>query len=778
MFEFRVRHRPAVARFHRFRSVAIFLLTLSCLVIGCGQNQPSVPSAEAIRRGDEASARKDFKAAITEYRIAVRNDPESGDFHLKLAAALRSNQQWPNFVQEAIRASDLLPNNREAQLLAIEGMNRTQRFDDALDRLTPIIKATPDDPRVLTLFGNTKAHMLSETYGVQEISEAWRKGAYVEGVQLKLRRPTTKAEDTEAEAAFRKALAIDPRLYAARMSLMGFLWANDRMDEGADMLKAAADETPAHAFLSRTLGLFYEQRGQFGDAEKYLKIAAAGNDRDSCLTLSDYYKRRGRLAESLAALAPVTAVDPDFAATIRAADLELASGEPTKARDRVNKVLAERPNDAHALRVKAAALLASGSAAEALDIARKAVENDRVSRDARITLGNCLVATGNLTQAFDEYSQAWQSDTRDPAVAKALARVAFALGRIGIAVDLANQSLRLKPGDADAAVILAQSHIRLGEFAEADRALGSFTGKTATPEILALQGKVLAARGKAEYARAAFLKALQIDPDAIDALGGLVELEIKAGQAAKIRAQIEQALARHPKDPSYLLLSAEVAAAEKNFPRAEQALRAVLDGDGAREDAALMLTSMLVDQGRLKEAQTVAEKSLERLETSSRVRMKLGDILELQGLPAESQAQYEKVMSDNQLSGATTDMNDAFNTASAKLAALFANQGIKLDQALQLASTATRYRPGDPFFSDTLGWVHVRKDRAKIGLQYLQAAIDKDPANPVFRYHLGVAYEQLGEYATARAELTRAVQGNAKFKGADDARALLKAIGK
>jgi tetratricopeptide (TPR) repeat protein len=205
--------------------------------------------------------------------IAVRNEPENGDFHLKLAAALRSNQQWPNFVQEAIRASDLLPNNREAQLLAIEGMNRTQRFDDALDRLTPIIKATPDDPRVLTLFGNTKAHMLSETYGVQEISEAWRKGAYVEGVQLKLRRPTTKAEDTEAEAAFRKALAIDPRLYAARMSLMGFLWANDRMDEGADMLKAAADETPAHAFLSRTLGLFYEQRGQFGDAEKYLKIA-------------------------------------------------------------------------------------------------------------------------------------------------------------------------------------------------------------------------------------------------------------------------------------------------------------------------------------------------------------------------------------------------------------------------------------------------------------------------------------------------------------------------
>jgi len=778
MFEVRVRHRPAVAPLRRLRSATIFLLALSCLEIACGQKQPSVTSAEAIRSGDEASARKDFKAAIAAYRIAVQKEPGNGEFHLRLAAALRGNQQWPNFVQEAIRASDLLPNNREAQLLAIEGMNRTQRFDDALDRLGPFIKATPEDPRVLTLFGNTKAHMLSETHGVQEISAAWRKGANVESVRLKLRRPTTRAEDAEAEVALRKAVAIDPGLYAARMSLIGFLWASNRLEEGGEMLKAIADETPASEFLSRALGLYYEQRDQLAEAEKYLKAAASRNDRESCLTLADFYARRGRLADGLAALAPALAEDSDFTATLRAAELEIALGEPIKARDRINKVVAAKPNDAHALRVKAAALLASGSAAEALDVARKAVETDPVSREARITLGNCLAATGNLTKAFDEYSQAWQSDTQDPAMAKTLARVAFGLGRFGIAGDLANQSLRLKPGDAEAVVLLARSHIRLGEFAQADRALESFAGKTSSAEILALQGQVLTARGNSAGARTVFTKALQIDRDAIDALSGLLDLEIKAGQAAKIRPQIEQALARHPKDPAYLLLSAEVAAAEGIFPRAEQSLRAILDANGAREDAALMLTSVLADQSRLKEAQAVAEKSLERLPMSSRIRMKLAEILELQGLALESQTQYEQVMSDNQLAGATTDMNDAFNTASARLAALFANQGIKLDQALQLASAATRYRPGDPFFSDTLGWVHVRKDRADIGLQYLRAAIDKDPANPVFRYHIGVAYEQLGEYAKARSELTRAVQGNAKFKGADDARALLRSIGK
>ncbi|HEX5106428.1 MAG TPA: tetratricopeptide repeat protein, partial [Pirellulaceae bacterium] len=220
------------------------------------------------------------------------------------------------------------------------------------------------------------------------------------------------------------------------------------------------------------------------------------------------------------------------------------------------------------------------------------------------------------------------------------------------------------------------------------------------------------------------------------------------------------------------------ASAEKDYARAEKELRTVHELDGAREDATLTLISLLTDQGRPTEARQIAEKSLERLQATSRVRIKLGEILELQGLSSEAQAQYEKVMSDNQLAGATTDMLDAYNTASARLAGLLADQGINLDQALQLASAAKRYRPEDPLFSDSIGWVHVRKLRAKVGLPYLEAAVNGAPENPVFRYHLGVAYEQMGDFAKARTELTRALASSPNFVGADNARMLLKSIGK
>ncbi|MCG4609330.1 hypothetical protein, partial [Bifidobacterium bifidum] len=72
-------------------------------------------------------------------------------------------------------------------------------------------------------------------------------------------------------------------------------------------LKVAADEAPGHAFLSRTMGFYYEERNKYADAEKYHRMAAATNDRDSRLALADFLTKRTRAEEALALLAPLEA---------------------------------------------------------------------------------------------------------------------------------------------------------------------------------------------------------------------------------------------------------------------------------------------------------------------------------------------------------------------------------------------------------------------------------------------------------------------------------------
>jgi Flp pilus assembly protein TadD len=237
-------------------------------------------------------------------------------------------------------------------------------------------------------------------------------------------------------------------------------------------------------------------------------------------------------------------------------------------------------------------------------------------------------------------------------------------------------------------------------------------------------------------------------------------------------------VAAHAGDPAYLLLAARIATAEKNAARAESSLRAILDKDSAREDATLLYASILVPQGRVKDAQAALEKSLEKIPASVPLRLGLGDLLERQSLFAEARAQYERIIADNQIAGGTTEMLNAQQMGSARLARLFANQGTNLDEALLLASSAMRYKPKDPGFADILGWVHTRKQRARLGLPYLETALKADPANPLVRYHLGVAYDQLGEIQKARLELVEALRLDPGFNGADAARTLLKALGR
>ena len=72
--------------------------------------------------------------------------------------------------------------------------------------------------------------------------------------------------------------------------------------------------------------------------------------------------------------------------------------------------------------------------------------------------------------------------------------------------------------------------------------------------------------------------------------------------------------------------------------------------------------------------------------------------------------------------------------------------------------------------------MYIKKQLGSLAVPHLQRAIDARPAEPVFYYHLGLAYAQTGNKAAARQALERALGLKGDFGGADDARKLLKTI--
>jgi tetratricopeptide (TPR) repeat protein len=111
--------------------------------------------------------------------------------------------------------------------------------------------------------------------------------------------------------------------------------------------------------------------------------------------------------------------------------------------------------------------------------------------------------------------------------------------------------------------------------------------------------------------------------------------------------------------------------------------------------------------------------------------------------------------------------------ASNNLAWLYTETGENLDMALQLALTARSKFPDLPEVNDTLGWVYYRKDLTEQALRYLQRSVDLDPKNPLYHFHVGMAYAKRGEDARARRALQQALNLKSDFEGAAEARKTL-----
>ncbi len=92
------------------------------------------------------------------------------------------------------------------------------------------------------------------------------------------------------------------------------------------------------------------------------------------------------------------------------------------------------------------------------------------------------------------------------------------------------------------------------------------------------------------------------------------------------------------------------------------------------------------------------------------------------------------------------------------LAFLNADNGQNLDQAMTYAERAKKRLPNNASISDTLGYVYFRKNLTDDAIRQLQAAVDEDPKNAAFRFHLAMALLQRGDKSGARREAENALR--------------------
>jgi tetratricopeptide (TPR) repeat protein len=91
------------------------------------------------------------------------------------------------------------------------------------------------------------------------------------------------------------------------------------------------------------------------------------------------------------------------------------------------------------------------------------------------------------------------------------------------------------------------------------------------------------------------------------------------------------------------------------------------------------------------------------------------------------------------------------------LAFLLVNGDGKIEEAETLVERALQKAPQEPDFRDTLGMVYLKKNLKDSALNVFQNLVKRQPDNPLYLYHYGLALIQTGQNAKAKAELEAAL---------------------
>lgn len=743
-------------------------LLLVMTVFGCG-GDPEGAKQQYLSKGNSLLKSANYQEAAIEFRNALRIDGRFGLARFGLAQALDRSGNRVAARGEYVRAADLLPSDAAAQVAAARALlgGGAGQAEDARARVEAALRLDPKNAEAHLIRGRIAAGLDSfddalKAFEAGILADPGRSDLYVNLGQLK----SVQGNSTEAEASFKQAIIVAPDSVDARLSLADFYWYSGRLPEAERTLLEAVRLDKDSGRADRMLAAFYLSNKRAGDAEEPLKRAAGSADLPQMrMILADYYIGTGRYDAALPLLMELSKQPASYVfAKIRHAQMEFVRNRKVEAYSIVDELIAKRPDSSDALLAKGSLLLSDQKYDAAMTAFEGAVKIDPRSFRAQESLGVLHVRQNRWEEAERALSEALRLNPQSVRAQLALVDTSLMLGRPAEAVRYAESALRVQPSNETARSALARAALASGDTARARTELAAISTQSAQAQTL--RGQLESRAGNLNAARKAFETAMEIDPSSTEALAGLVGVDMSEKRFAEAVTKVERHLASAP-SASTLYLAARTYAAVDRMSEAEVSAQKALSLDPSLRPVYDLLGGLYRQQNKLPEAQKMYEKLSADRPNDVPANTMVGTLHVLQGNMGKARERFERVLS----------IDPRAAIASNNLAYMDAESGTNLDVALSRAQTAKAALPDDPEVNDTLGWVYVKRGLPTLAVPPLDLAIQKDPKNPLYYYHLGTAYAKAGDKDRARPALQKALQLSSSFPGATEAKQALATLG-
>jgi tetratricopeptide (TPR) repeat protein len=204
----------------------------------------------------------------------------------------------------------------------------------------------------------------------------------------------------------------------------------------------------------------------------------------------------------------------------------------------------------------------------------------------------------------------------------------------------------------------------------------------------------------------------------------------------------------------------------KNLDQAEASVRQALALDPKTPEAYTLLANIDFARGTVEKAKANLRKAIEINPRNVSNYAALGTEFEKEGNWEEAKKLFEKA---HELDPGSPFVAD-------ELAFLYLEHGGDVNVALNLAQSAKQKLPNSSITADALGWAYYKIGSTESAVEQLKDCVREAPKNPLFQYHLGMAYVAAGHMDAARGSLRKALEDDPNFAYAANAKDTLAKI--
>ncbi len=745
-----------------------------------------------IERARMQAVKADFDGALATLASVLAKDPKNADA-LKFRGDIELyGQRDPDRALASYRAAaEAQPNLADGPASVVRLLLGQGKNDEAATEIEKLVKIAAGRPPTLYLQsqlayqkGDFKAAQV-QVQQLLKISPDIPIGLELAGaIEYQL------GAMMQAENLLSKALQGAPDLNIARRFLVLTYLRSGQVDRALASLPSDLDNPVLDPAMLSVAGQVFMVKGEFERAQQLFTRAAQLDPNDPAKRTSVALSQLmlGKADTALTSLQAIASADDGVVADLALINAHMQRREVDQALSAIDALQKKRANDPLPLQLRGRALLLRNDLAGARQAFTQAQTLKPDYFAATAALVALDMAENKFADAMKRLDEVLQRDSKN---FQALLVQAEILGRSGGTPDEVTKKIQqavdaapsekmprlmlveqfLRRNDAKSALSAAQSaavaqpdvpeiidalgraQTAVGEHNQAMSTFGKLDGLLSNSPLPSLRrAMVNLASGDKPQAMQNLRKALEVQPDLLEAQRSLVSLSLDTQQPNEALAISRTVQKQRPKEGVGHILEGDVHAAAKNWEQSINAYRAGLKIASGPELAIKLHTALTLGD-KTAEADRFAADWMRGNPKDVALPLYLGDRAIATNKLADAQRLYDRVIA-----------LQPRNAVALNNMAWVAGQLGRAD-AISLAERANEAAPNQPAFMDTWAMLLSAKGDSTRALDLQKKVVALQPSVPLFKLNLAKIHIQVGNKDAARTLLAEISALGDKFAG-------------